>query len=101
MADVSQESGHRLTLNLEASPVQGQLGSAVLDLNGRLIQCGGQLSDHNAIILYKMLLEAGADPTIKNDLGLTAIDFAERVKKSDSTAIIAAFIRGRRPKGAW
>jgi ankyrin repeat protein len=49
----------------------------------------------------KMLLEAGADPTIKNDLGLTAIDFAERVKKSDSTAIIAAFIRGRRPKGAW
>lgn len=59
MADVSQESGHRLTLNLEASPVQGQLGSAVLDLNGRLIQSGGQLSDHNAFILYKMLLEAG------------------------------------------
>lgn len=49
----------------------------------------------------KMLLEAGADPTIKNDLGLTAIDFAERVQKSDSTAIIAAFIRARRPKGAW
>ena len=49
----------------------------------------------------KMLLEAGADPTIKNDLGLTAIDFAERVKKTESTAIIAAFIRGRRLKGAW
>lgn len=49
----------------------------------------------------KMLLEAGADPTIKNDLGLTAIDFAERVKKTDSTTIIAAFIRARRPKGAW
>lgn len=49
----------------------------------------------------KMLLEAGADPTIKNDLGLTAIDFAERVQKTESTTIIAAFIRGRRPKGAW
>lgn len=49
----------------------------------------------------KMLLEAGADPTIKNDLGLTAIDFAERVKKTDSTTIIAAFIRAGRPKGAW
>lgn len=49
----------------------------------------------------KLLLEAGADPTIKNDLGLTAIDFAERVKKTDSTAIIAAFIRARRPKGSW
>lgn len=49
----------------------------------------------------KLLLEAGADPTIKNDLGLTAIDFAERVKKTDSTTIIAAFIRARRPKGAW
>jgi ankyrin repeat protein len=49
----------------------------------------------------KMLLEAGADPTIKNDLGLTAIDFAERVKKTDATAIIAAFIRSRRPKGTW
>lgn len=49
----------------------------------------------------KMLLEAGADPTIKNALGLTAIDFAERVKKTDSTTIIAAFIRARRPKSAW
>jgi ankyrin repeat protein len=49
----------------------------------------------------KLLLEAGADPTIKNHLGLTAIDFAERVKKSDSTTVIAAFIRARRPKGTW
>ena len=49
----------------------------------------------------KLLLEAGADPTLKNHLGLTAIDFAERVKKSDSTTVIAAFIRARRPKGAW
>lgn len=49
----------------------------------------------------KMLLEAGADPTLKNGIGLTAIDFANRVKKAESVEIIAAFIRGRRPKGSW
>lgn len=49
----------------------------------------------------KMLLEAGADPTLKNGIGLTAIDFANRVKKADSVEIIAAFIRARRPKGSW
>ncbi|MDZ7937217.1 MAG: ankyrin repeat domain-containing protein [Rhodoferax sp.] len=49
----------------------------------------------------KLLLEGGADPTLKNDLGLTAIEFAQRVKKAESVEIIAAFVRGRRPKGAW
>jgi uncharacterized protein len=49
----------------------------------------------------KTLLEAGADPTIKNDLGLTAIDFAHRDNRVESAEIIAAFIRGRAPKGKW
>lgn len=49
----------------------------------------------------KLLLEAGADPSLKNDLGLTAIDFALRAKKVDSAEIIAAFVRGLKPKGAW
>jgi uncharacterized protein len=49
----------------------------------------------------KLLLEAGADPTLKNDLGLSAIEFAQRVKKVESIEIIAAFVRARRPKGAW
>jgi uncharacterized protein len=49
----------------------------------------------------KLLLESGADPSLKNDLGLTAIDFAQRVKKADSVEIIAAFVRAQRPKGAW
>jgi uncharacterized protein len=49
----------------------------------------------------KLLLESGADPSLKNDLGLTAIDFAQRVKKTDSVDIIAAFVRAQRPKGAW
>ena len=49
----------------------------------------------------KLLLEAGADPTLKNQLGLTAIDFAQQVKRTESAEIIAAFVRARRPKGSW
>ena len=49
----------------------------------------------------KLLLEAGADASIKNDKGLGALEFAQQVKNEESAAIIAAFVRARRPKGAW
>jgi uncharacterized protein len=49
----------------------------------------------------KLLLEEGADPLLKNDLGLTAIDFAQRANKTDSAEIIAAFLRAKEPKGKW
>jgi hypothetical protein len=49
----------------------------------------------------KLLLESGADPTLKNTLGLTAIDFAVRGQKKDSIEIIAAFIRGRNASKGW
>ncbi len=49
----------------------------------------------------KLLLESGADPSIKNDKGLGALDFAEQAKKEESAAIISAFIRAMRPKGNW
>ena len=49
----------------------------------------------------KLLLEAGADPMLKNQLGLTAMDFAHRANRLDSAAILSAFIRGRQPKGVW
>ncbi len=49
----------------------------------------------------KLLLEAGADPMIKNDLGLTAVDFAHRNSRQDSADIIAAFVRAKQPKGRW
>ncbi|MDI1245616.1 MAG: ankyrin repeat domain-containing protein [Rhodoferax sp.] len=49
----------------------------------------------------KLLLEAGADPWLRNDLGLTAIDFASRAGRTDSGELIATFIRGRQPKGSW
>ncbi len=49
----------------------------------------------------KLLLEAGADPMLKNQLGLTALDFAHRANQLDSAAILSAFIRGKQPKGVW
>ena len=49
----------------------------------------------------KLLLEAGADPLLRNQLGLTAIDFAQRANRSESADIIAAFVRARQPKGKW
>ncbi len=49
----------------------------------------------------KLLLEAGADPMLKNDLGLTAQDFTMQSSRTESAEIIAAFVRGRHTKGSW
>lgn len=49
----------------------------------------------------KLLLDAGADPTLKNVLGLTAIDFARQVQKEQSVELIAASVRARAQKGSW
>lgn len=49
----------------------------------------------------KLLLEAGADPLLKNEQALTAIDFAHRNQRQDSADIIAAFVRARQPRGKW
>ena len=49
----------------------------------------------------KLLLEAGADPLLKNQQGLSAIDFAQQAKRQDIAEIIAAAIRARKPKGTW
>ena len=49
----------------------------------------------------KLLLDEGADPTLKNQLGLTAVDFAQRADRKDMVELIAAGIRARQPKGKW
>jgi ankyrin repeat protein len=49
----------------------------------------------------KLLLKEGADPRLKNQQGLTALDFAQRGKRPDSIEAIAASIRNERPKGKW
>ena len=43
----------------------------------------------------KLLLEEGADPTIKNQKGLTAYDFAYNGPHKESLMYIDAFLRGR------
>jgi len=51
--------------------------------------------------VVKLLLEEGADPLLRNQLGLSAIDFAQRANRQASADIIAAFVRARQPKGKW
>jgi ankyrin repeat protein len=49
----------------------------------------------------KLLLDAGADPSLKNQLGLTAIDFAHRGNRQDAADLIAQSTRNSNPKGKW
>ena len=51
--------------------------------------------------VVKLLLEEGADPLLKNQQGLTAIDFANRAQRADAANIIAAHVRAQQPKGRW
>jgi len=48
-----------------------------------------------------ILLDGGADPTLKNDQGLTAVDFAHRAGRPTEAERVAAAIRARAPKGRW
>ena len=49
----------------------------------------------------KLLLDGGADPSLKNEQGLSAIDFAQRASRVDAAQMIAGAIRDRQPKGTW
>lgn len=49
----------------------------------------------------RVLLDAGADAAIKNDLGLTALDFAKRGHKPDSVDLIASHVRKSVTGGTW
>lgn len=49
----------------------------------------------------KLLLEEGADPLLRNQLNLSAIDFAHRAGRKESAEMIAAFVRARQPRGKW
>lgn len=51
--------------------------------------------------VVRLLLEEGADVTIRNQQGLTAIDFAHRAKRAESAEIIAAYVRAKQPAGKW
>lgn len=49
----------------------------------------------------KLLLDAGADPTLRNQLGMTAVDFANKASRRDAADMIAAVRRGQQPPGKW
>lgn len=48
-----------------------------------------------------LLLAEGADASLRNQQGLTAIEFAQRVGRSSNVEAIAAALRKRQPKGTW
>ncbi len=58
-------------------------------------------AQYGSIGAVKLLLEAGADPGLKNQLGLSAIDLAYRVDRADAAELIAGAIRRAQPKGKW
>lgn len=49
----------------------------------------------------KLLLEAGADPLLKNQQSLTAIDFARRASRTESVELLATAIRKKQATGKW
>ena len=51
--------------------------------------------------VVQLLLEEGADPTLKNEQGMTALDFAVRAERKDAAALIGAALRARQPRGTW
>lgn len=56
---------------------------------------------YGTIDAVQVLLAAGADPNLKNALGLSAIDFAREVQREDMVTLIAKAVRGQRPAGTW
>ncbi len=51
--------------------------------------------------VVRLLLDEGADPLMKNEQGLSAIDFAHRAGRKDTAEAIAAAIRAKQPAGRW
>ena len=49
----------------------------------------------------KLLIDEGADPQLKNQQGLTALQFAQRGNRPDAGGLIATAIRRKRPAGQW
>ena len=49
----------------------------------------------------QLLLDQGADPMLKNEQGLTALQFAERGKRVDAVALLSKTMRAQRPPGQW
>jgi uncharacterized protein len=51
--------------------------------------------------VLKVLIEEGADASLRNEKGLTAIDFAQQVGRTANVEAIASALRARQPRGSW
>jgi len=49
----------------------------------------------------KLLLQEGADPLLRNEKGLSAIDFARAASRPAAVELIAAQVRAKQPAGKW
>ena len=49
----------------------------------------------------KLLLDEGADPLLKNQKNLSAIDFAQQANRPATVALVASAVRARKPQGSW
>lgn len=49
----------------------------------------------------KLLISEGADVLVKNELGLSALDFAKRGNRSDAVELLTKIVEVKRPKGSW
>ena len=47
--------------------------------------------------VVRLLLQEGADPSLRNEQGLTAVDFARRAGRDDMADLVSAALRARRP----
>jgi ankyrin repeat protein len=56
-------------------------------------------AQYGTLAAVKALLQAGADPTLKNQLGLTAEDFAIQAGRQDVGTQIGLAIRAKLPRG--
>ena len=58
-------------------------------------------ANYGTLEAVKLLLREGADPALKNQLGLSAIDFAFQVSRKEVADLIAASMRSTQIKGKW
>ncbi len=56
---------------------------------------------YGSIEAVKLLLDEGADPLLKNQQGLTALEFARTGKREDSTEVLEKATRSKRATGTW
>ncbi len=58
-------------------------------------------SMYGTFAAVKLLVDEGADTGLKNEQGLTALDFAKRANRVDVETFLAKAMEAKRPKGAW